>query len=121
MRRTAREIFEHVENNAHEELRRSPHALAFSGFAGGLSMGLTGLSVAATLSVLADTPARQFLAYLDTGATCATQRHPNSTFSLLPDKTVLYCCNSLLCSPAGCSQTKASPRGESRRGTTTSS
>ena len=30
LRRTAREIFEHVENNAHEELRRSTQALAFS-------------------------------------------------------------------------------------------
>ncbi len=52
LRRTAREIFEHVENNAHEELRRSTQALAFSGFAGGLSMGLTGLSVSAALAAL---------------------------------------------------------------------
>ncbi len=63
LRRTAREIFEHVENNAHEELRRSTQALAFSGFAGGLSMGLTGLSVSAALAALGDTPGHQFLAY----------------------------------------------------------
>ncbi len=64
LRRTAREIFEHVENNAHEELRRSTQALAFSGFAGGLSMGLTGLGVAAALAVLGSTPSHEFLAYL---------------------------------------------------------
>ncbi len=63
LRRTAREIFERVENNAHEELRRSPQALAFSGFGGGLSMGLTGLSVSAALAALGDTPGHQFLAY----------------------------------------------------------
>ncbi len=64
LRRTARQIFEHVEDNAHEELRRSTQALAFSGFAGGLSMGLTGLSVAAALTALGDRPGQQFLAYL---------------------------------------------------------
>jgi formate-nitrite transporter family protein len=63
LRRTAREIFERVEFNAHEELRRSPHALAFSGFAGGLSMGLTGLAVAAAMVALGDVPARNFIAY----------------------------------------------------------
>ena len=64
LRRTAREIFQHVEDNAHDELRRSAHALAFSGFAGGVSMGLTGLSVAAAMAALPDVPTRQFLAYL---------------------------------------------------------
>jgi formate/nitrite transporter FocA (FNT family) len=64
LRRTAREIFQHVEDNAHEELRRSPHALAFSGFAGGLSMGLTGLGVASALAALPDVPTREFLATL---------------------------------------------------------
>ena len=63
LRRTAHEIFQHVENNAHEELRRSPHALAFSGLAGGLSMGLTGLGVASAMAALPDFPAREFLAY----------------------------------------------------------
>jgi formate/nitrite transporter FocA (FNT family) len=63
-RRTAREIFEYVESNAHEELRRSTQALAFSGFAGGLSMGLTGLGVSAALAALGETPGHDFLAYL---------------------------------------------------------
>ncbi len=63
VRRTAREIYEQVESNAHDELRRSPHALAFSGFAGGLSMGLTGLAVAAAMVALGDIPARNFIAY----------------------------------------------------------
>ena len=63
-RRTAREIFEAVEDNAHSELRRSGHALAFSGFAGGLTMGLTGLGVASALAVLGEFPLRQFVAYL---------------------------------------------------------
>lgn len=63
-RRTAREIFEAVEDNAHEELRRSVQALAFSGFAGGLTMGLTGLSVASALVMLGDTPSHEFIANL---------------------------------------------------------
>jgi len=64
LRRTAQEIFQHVENNAHDEVRRSPHALAFSGFAGGISMGLTGLGVASALAALPASPNREFLAYL---------------------------------------------------------
>ena len=64
LRRTAHEIFQRVEDNAHSELRRSPQALAFSGFAGGLSMGLTGLGVASAMAALPDVPTRQFLAYL---------------------------------------------------------
>ncbi len=64
LRRTAREIFQYVEDNAHEELRRSPQALAFSGFAGGLAMGLTGLGVASALAALPEVPTRDFLAYL---------------------------------------------------------
>src|SRR5271165_3285353 len=64
IRRTAREIFEKVEDNAHEELRRSPHALAFSGLAGGFSMGLTGLGVAAAMVGLGNTAARDFVAYM---------------------------------------------------------
>lgn len=63
VRRTAREIFQKVEDNAHEELRRSPHALAFSGLAGGFSMGLTGLAVAAAMTQLGNVPGRDFIAY----------------------------------------------------------
>jgi len=62
LRRTAQEIFQKVEDNAHEELRRSPQALAFSGFAGGVSMGLTGLAVAAAMTQLGNVPARDFIA-----------------------------------------------------------
>ena len=64
LRRTAREIFQHVEDNAHEELRRSSRALAFSGLAGGVSMGLTGLGVASALAALPNAPNREFVAYL---------------------------------------------------------
>lgn len=53
-RRSAREIFEEVENNAHEELKRSATALAFSGVAGGLGMGLTGLGVASAQAILGE-------------------------------------------------------------------
>ncbi|HKD84800.1 MAG TPA: formate/nitrite transporter family protein [Terriglobales bacterium] len=64
VRRTAREIFRGVEKNARDELRRSTHALAFSGLAGGLTMGLTGIGVAVTLVSVGDIPARQFVSYL---------------------------------------------------------
>jgi len=64
LRRSAHEIFEHVEDNAHSELRRSTHGLAFSGLAGGFSMGLTGLGVAAAMAALGDVPAREFVAYM---------------------------------------------------------
>jgi formate/nitrite transporter FocA (FNT family) len=64
IRRTAREIFERVEDNAHDELRRSVQALAFSGLAGGLSMGLTGLGVASAMTALGATPGHEFIAYL---------------------------------------------------------
>lgn len=62
LRRTAHEIFEQVEHSAHAELRRSTRALAFSGLAGGFSMGLSGLAVAAASVALGDVPARDFIA-----------------------------------------------------------
>lgn len=62
LRRTAHEIFEHVEHSAHAELRRSTRALAFSGLAGGFSMGLSGLAVAAATVALGNVPARDFIA-----------------------------------------------------------
>lgn len=46
-RRSAGEIFAAAVKNARDELERSSRALAFSGLTGGLTMGLTGLSVAA--------------------------------------------------------------------------
>jgi formate/nitrite transporter FocA (FNT family) len=64
VRRTAREIFRGVEKNARDELRRSSNALAFSGLAGGLSMGLTGIAVAAAMVALDGLPAKDFVAYM---------------------------------------------------------
>ncbi len=64
MRRSAREIFESVEDNAHDELRRSSKTLMFSGIAGGLGMGLTGLGVACAQAVLGDGQAQEFIALM---------------------------------------------------------
>jgi formate/nitrite transporter FocA (FNT family) len=64
VRRTAREIFRGVEKNARDELRRSSNALAFSGLAGGLTMGLTGIAVAAAMVALDGLPAKDFIAYM---------------------------------------------------------
>jgi formate/nitrite transporter FocA (FNT family) len=62
-RRTAHEIFEVVVQNARDELGRATSALMFSGFAGGMSMGLTGLGVALALSYLGDGPIQQFISF----------------------------------------------------------
>ena len=62
-RRSAHEIFEQVVKNAREELSRSVPALLFSGFAGGIGMGLTGLSVALALSYLGNSPAAKFVSF----------------------------------------------------------
>jgi len=51
-RLTAPEIFSAAVENAREELRRSARSLAFSGLAGGLAMGLTGLGVASVRAIL---------------------------------------------------------------------
>ena len=51
-RLTAHEIFESAVQHAREELRRPWSALSFSGIAGGLTMGLTGLSTGLVLSLL---------------------------------------------------------------------
>lgn len=63
-RRSAHEIFEAAQENGREELRRSSGALAFSGLAGGLTMGLTGLAVAAVRAQLPDTDAFRLLSLL---------------------------------------------------------
>ncbi|HEU5234546.1 MAG TPA: formate/nitrite transporter family protein, partial [Terriglobales bacterium] len=60
-RRSAHEIFEQVVKNAREELSRSVPALLFSGFAGGIGMGLTGLGVALALSYLGNSPPAKFI------------------------------------------------------------
>ena len=51
-RLTAPEIFHAAQENAREELKRSSRTLAFSGVLGGLTMGLTGLGVAAVRAIL---------------------------------------------------------------------
>ncbi len=49
---------------ARDELARSSRALAFSGFAGGLTMGLTGLSVAIVRATLGGGAAAEFVPWL---------------------------------------------------------
>ena len=63
-RRSAREIFEKVELSAADELERSSRALAFSGVAGGMGMGLTGLAVASVQSVIGSGPWQEFVSLL---------------------------------------------------------
>ncbi len=63
-RLTAQEIFHAAVENAREELKRSVRTLAFSGLAGGLTMGLTGLGVASVRAMLGDGPWAQFVSYL---------------------------------------------------------
>ncbi len=63
-RRTAHEIFTTVEKNAHDELKRTTRALAFSGLAGGFGMGLTGLAVAGARSLLGPGHTQDFVAML---------------------------------------------------------
>src|SRR5438270_11991476 len=62
-RRSAEEILEHVIENARDELSRSTIGLLFSGLAGGLSMGLTGLAVALALSYLGKGPIQEFFSF----------------------------------------------------------
>lgn len=59
---TATEIFDAAVLNAREEIKRSPRTLAFSGTLGGLTMGLTGLAVAAVRAYLGDSPSAQLVA-----------------------------------------------------------
>jgi formate-nitrite transporter family protein len=63
-RLTAHQIFNAAVENAREEVKRSPRTLVFSGLAGGLTMGLTGLGVAAVRAVLGDGPWQQFVSFL---------------------------------------------------------
>ncbi|HZU29535.1 MAG TPA: formate/nitrite transporter family protein [Candidatus Angelobacter sp.] len=62
-RRSAEEILEEVLANARDELSRSTIGLFFSGLAGGLSMGLTGLAVALAISYLGNEPRQEFFAF----------------------------------------------------------
>jgi formate/nitrite transporter FocA (FNT family) len=63
-RPTAIQIYEQVSRNARRELARSNSALAVSGIVGGLTMGLTGLSVSAVTAQLGQTAGAQFIAFL---------------------------------------------------------
>ncbi|HEY4676393.1 MAG TPA: formate/nitrite transporter family protein, partial [Candidatus Angelobacter sp.] len=63
IRRSAEEILEQVIENARDELSRSTVGLLFSGFGGGISMGLTGLAVALALSYLGKGPVQEFLSF----------------------------------------------------------
>jgi formate/nitrite transporter FocA (FNT family) len=63
-RLTAPQIFDAAKENARGEIRRSWRTLAFSGLAGGLVMGLTGLAVAAVRAVLGPGSWQDFASYL---------------------------------------------------------
>ncbi len=63
-RLTATEIFQAAIENARDELRRSNQKLAFSGVAGGLTMGLTGLGVASIRALLGRGAGQQIAPYL---------------------------------------------------------
>jgi len=63
-RPTAIQIYEHVTRNGRRELARSNTTLAISGVVGGLTMGLTGLSVSAVTAQLGYSASAQFIAFL---------------------------------------------------------
>jgi formate-nitrite transporter family protein len=63
-RLTAPEIFNAATQNARDELQRSPRKLAFSGVAGGITLGLTGLSVASIRALLGNDSSQELLSYL---------------------------------------------------------
>ena len=63
-RLTAPEIFNAAKKNAREELDRSSRTLAFSGVAGGLAMGLTGLGVASMRAILGSGSWEELVSFL---------------------------------------------------------
>jgi formate-nitrite transporter family protein len=63
-RLTAHEIFDGVVENGRKELDRKSKALAFSGIAGGMTMGLTGMSVAIATAYLGHGQVQQLIANL---------------------------------------------------------
>ncbi len=60
----AHEIFEQATETARDELKRSARALACSGVAGGLTMGLTAIAVASTRALLGDAGPLRFVPML---------------------------------------------------------
>lgn len=63
-RPTADEIFEQVSRNARHELIRPAVALAISGLAGGITMGLSALSISLVVGELGHSRAAHFVADL---------------------------------------------------------
>ena len=63
-RPTAIDIYEQVSRNARRELQRPAKALAVSGIVGGLTMGLTGLSVSVGGAMLGNSSLAQFVSLL---------------------------------------------------------
>lgn len=63
-RPTAKDIYQQVANNARDELRRPTIALAISGFAGGIFMGLSALGPALTLGFFGTSPLSHFVAMM---------------------------------------------------------
>lgn len=63
-RPTAHQIYQQVAANGRDEIQRSSSALAISGFAGGIFMGLTGLGTAVVLGMLGESTAAHFVAKL---------------------------------------------------------
>jgi len=63
-RLTANEIFEAAIKNARAELRRSGRKLTFSGLAGGITMGLTGIGVASVRAFLGPGGWHDLVSYL---------------------------------------------------------
>lgn len=63
-RLTAPEIFDAAADQGRSELKRSSRSLAFSGLAGGITIGLSGIGVAAIHATLGDGSWQQFVSYL---------------------------------------------------------
>lgn len=63
-RLTAPQIFHAAVESARAEIKRSPRTLAFSGVAGGITMGLTGLGVAAMRALLGEGPWAELASYM---------------------------------------------------------
>ncbi len=63
-RLTAHEIFDAATENARSELKRPLLGLAFSGLAGGITLGLTGIGVASIRAALGDGGWQEIVAYL---------------------------------------------------------
>jgi formate/nitrite transporter FocA (FNT family) len=61
-RPSAEDIYKQVALNAKAELKRTTTALAISGFAGGIFMGLSGLGVALVLGLFGTSPSTHFIA-----------------------------------------------------------